>query len=123
MITYPQRHCAMVHFQMARNLSKIHSINIHLGRVFAQALRIALLFGFRCVLPSTVHTAIALRPGFCFACFVLASCLLARWAAFHVPILAHPFSHSHILLSEHKRKIVVRETSVCISCIPCEETD
>lgn len=79
--------------QMASNPAQIVPIHIPFQRSLAHALRIALLFGFRGVFMTTVHTPITLWTGFrCFSS-VLASGLLASWT-FHLSSSAYTFSHS-----------------------------
>jgi len=87
----------MVNFQLSPNLAQVQAIDTHLGRSFAQAFRIALPFWFRRVLAIAVHAAIPLRTRICSACFVLTSRFVAMWTYYHLPILAHPFSHSRRL--------------------------
>src|SRR6266498_1819658 len=94
MIHHPQGNGPMMNFQVSSNLSQVHAIHIHFSCSFAQAIWIALLFGFWRVFPLAMHATIPLCACICFARFILAARLMAIWTLIHISILAHSFSHS-----------------------------
>lgn len=71
-------------------------VNVQLSPNLAQAFRIALQFWFGRVLAIAVHTAIPLRTRICSTSFVLTTRFVTVWTLYHLPILAHSFSHSPI---------------------------
>lgn len=83
----------MVDLQMARNASQIEAIDIHLNRLFAQAVRVASGLWGGGVLALAMHAFVALGTSPSLPGSVLAVGSFTV-GAFHLSILPHPIRHS-----------------------------
>jgi len=83
----------MVDLQMARNASQIEAIDIHLNRLFAQAVRVASGLWGGGVLALAMHAFVTLGTSASLPGSVLAVGSFTV-GAFHLSILPHPIRHS-----------------------------